>query len=254
MHEPSLDIYSALAHDLLMGRTINTSLFGQLELPSVPENIAMVVMAGPVFKSDICGAAGTRNLSFQIQKAAADSGVQAILLYQEDVPGGQASGMAELSRSISEAKQKKPVIGVVSGMSASAGYHALSSCTEAYAMNESDMIGCIGAMAKMRNPKLVKEGSEEIIEVYSDLSPDKNKEFATPDSIRESILNPLAEQFHRTVLAGRGDKLKLKKENVLSGKLYYAQAATTNGLIDGIIPMQKIIQRANFLITKRNSK
>lgn len=254
MHQPSVEIYSALAYELLSGKTINTSLFGQLELPDVPENIAMIVMAGPVFKSDICGAAGTRNISFQIEKAAADSSIQAIILYQEDVPGGQATGMQELSRAITTAKAKKPVIGIVSGMSASAGYHAIASTTEAYALNESDLIGCIGVMAKMRNPKTVDASKESFIEVYSDLSPDKNQEFSSPENLKQSLLNPLAELFHRNVMGGRGSKLKLKKENVLSGKTYLAESAVEHGLIDGIMPMNKIIGRANFLSKKRNTK
>lgn len=41
-------MYSQLAHDVLAGKKIDVGLFGELELPSVPDNVALVTMAGPL--------------------------------------------------------------------------------------------------------------------------------------------------------------------------------------------------------------
>jgi ClpP class serine protease len=254
MHAGSVELYSRYAHDLLAGREISTGLFSSLQLPEVPPNIAMVSMVGPLMKSDVCNAKGSRSLMMEMQQAANDPTIDAIIFLSEACPGGQVSGTQELGDAVRMANAKKPVIGVVSDMACSAAVWALSPSQEIYSTSATAMVGCIGVVAQMRNPKKVDAENADIIEVYSDLSPDKNAEYRSVDMYKENILNPIAQLFHETVLAGRGDKLKLSKENVLSGKTYLAKQATEYGLIDGVMPFSKIIARANFLSKKRNQK
>ncbi len=255
MHEASVQFYSQLAHDILAGKEIPVGLFGSLQLPDVPENIALVTMAGVLTKSDVCGSTGSRSLAKQMAAAANSSSIDAIILLSESCPGGQVDGTQELSNAVIEAKKRKPVIGAISGMACSAGYWGISSCTEAYSQSETDIIGCIGVVARMRNPKKVDEANADLIEVYSDLSPDKNIEGRDANAYKTQTLNPLAEVFHDAVMAGRGDRLKLKKENVLSGKTYIAKQAAAYGMIDGVMSMNKIVARAMYLArTKKTRK
>jgi ClpP class serine protease len=252
MHEASLEAYSAIALDYLSGKTIPQGLFGELQLPNVPDSVAMIVMAGPLTKSDICGSQGSRSLALQMQAAAANPDIKTILVLAEDCPGGQVSGTQELGNAILAAKEKKPVIGAISGMACSAGIWALACCDEIYALSETDLVGCIGVVARMRNPKKAEAENKDILEVYSDLSPDKNIESRDAQAHKENVLNPIAEAFHKTVIAGRGDRLKLTKENVLSGKTYVASNAAAAGLIDGILPMNRILGRANIIRNKKS--
>jgi ClpP class serine protease len=254
IHEPAVHLYAQMAHDVLAGKKIDTSLFGELELPEVPENVALVTIAGPLTKSDICGSAGSRTLSKQMLSAANNPDIASIILLSESCPGGQVDGIEEFGNSIIAAKKKKPVLGAISGMSCSGGVWLQVLTNEWYATSQTDMVGCIGVMAKMKNPKKVDAENADIVEVYSDLSPDKNIEDRDANAYKQQRLNPVAELFHNTVMAGRGDRLKLKKENVLSGKTYMAAAAEENGLIDGVMPFNKIVARSLFLARTQKQK
>lgn len=242
MHTESVDRFAAIGADILAGRVIDTSFFGTLELPDVPKNVAMVVMNGPLAKSDVCDAEGSATLAKQVKAAAENSSINAIIVLSENCPGGSVDGTEALGLAVKAAAAQKPVYGMVSGMACSAAYWVLSQCTAVYATSNTDVIGCIGAMARLRNPKANK--SEDFIEVYSDLSPDKNAEFKDADTYKKQFLNPMSQLFHDAVMSGRQGKLNLKKENVLSGKTYIAQAALSYGLIDGIMSKEDIIAMA----------
>jgi len=220
-----VDLYSSAARDYLAGITISTDLFSKLAMPSTPENVALIPMAGVLTKADICGGLGSRSLTNMVEAAAVDPAIS----------------------SIARVNKIKPVMGAISGMACSAATWILTQCQEIFATSSTDLVGCIGVMARMRNPKSVQEGEADYITIYSDLSPDKNKEFNDPDKLRESYLNPVAKIFQHDVLAGRGDRLQTAKENVLTGKTYIAGQAQKAGLIDGILPIEKIISRSLFL-------
>ena len=252
-----LDFYAALASDLLMGKEVATGFFSSLALPDMPNNIALVVMNGPLTKSDVCGSMGSRTLTNQVNEAAANKAIAAIIVLSENCPGGQVDGSKTFSDAIANAAKIKPVIGAVSGMACSAAIMALVSCTDIFATSETDMIGCIGTMARLKNPKNAKEG--DTIDIISDLSPDKNSEFKDAALLKAAYLNPVTEVFHNTVLAGRGNRLKLDKENVLSGKTYIATHAQQHGLIDGIMSMENVIAYAqtsatNIQLIKKQNK
>lgn len=251
MHAESVELFARMGFDLLAGREVATGFFSSLELPDVPQNIALVPIVGPMFKSDVCQSQGSRSLTKMVNAAAADNSIDGIIILSESCPGGQVDGSEELANAITAAGKKKPVIGAISGMACSAGYRQIAACTEAYAQSVTDIVGCIGVVGRMKNPKSANAENEDVVEVYSDLSPDKNGEFRDVETYKQNILNPMAKAFHDGVIAGRGDRLKLSKENVLSGKVYLAQSAKEFGLIDGVMPMNKIIARINFLSKKR---
>jgi len=245
----SMDQYLHVARQILAGETISTGFFSSLKLPDVPKNISLITMAGVLTKADICGGAGTATLTRMIEASASDKSIEAIFILSENCPGGQVDGTETLAGAIAMARTKKPVYGIVSGMVCSAGYWALSQCDKIYATSTTDMIGCVGTVARMKNPKATAD--EEFVEVYSDLSPDKGGEFRDAQTFRDHILNPMSEAFHKGVTSGRGDRLKMDKENVLSGKIYLVPAAKKWGLIDGIASFNNIIGMAQADIKKQ---
>ena len=238
----AINAYAQIARNVLMGNSIDVGFFGSLSLPHIPNNVSLVVMNGPLSKADICGAEGSRTLANKINEAAANSAIDAILVLSENCPGGQVDGTQLLADAIAAAKTQKPVYGAVSGMACSAAYFAISQCTQIFATSSTDIIGCIGTMATVRNPKSAAD--EDFIEIVSDYSPDKNKEFADPKKLKTAYLNPVTTIFHNYVKNGRGTNLKLDKENVLSGAIYISDAALENGLIDGVMPFEQIIEMA----------
>lgn len=247
MHQPSVEVYAAMAAEYLGGREIPTGFFSSLKLPDVPDNVALIPIAGALTKSDVCGWSGTRSLGMQIEQAANNKKVEAIILMFENCPGGQVDGTQTMAEIVAAAKSKKPVIGAVSGMCASAGVWISSQCTETFATAGTDFIGCIGVMTKMKNPSRTDAKANDYVEVISDFSPDKNAEYKDISLLKEQHINPLAKIFQEAVKDGRGSKLKLSKENVLSGKTYIASQAKEFGLIDGIMPFDKIVKRSLML-------
>lgn len=247
MHEPSVEMYSLVVADYLAGKEISTGFFSSLQLPDVPNNVALIPIAGVLTKSDICGGKGTRSLSFDLNAAAGNSKIESIILLFENCPGGQVDGTDELAQAVVNAKKKKPVMGAISGMCCSAGVWINSHTTETYATSLTDQIGCIGVMGRVMNPDKADKKPADYIEIISDLSPDKNQDMKDANVRKEQLINPLCKIFHDNVMAGRGDKLKLSKENVLSGKTYLAGPAKEFGLIDGIMPFNKIVNRSLHL-------
>lgn len=244
MHEPSVEMYSIVVADYLTGKEISTGFFSSLQLPDVPNNVALIPIAGVLTKSDICGGKGSRSLAFDIAAAAADSKKESIILLFENCPGGQVDGTEELAQAVINAKKKKPVMSAISGMCCSAGVWVNSHATESYATALTDTIGCIGVIGTIRNPDQADKKPADYIQVISNLSPDKNAEYKDAEKYREQMVDPVCKIFHDNVMAGRGDKLKLSKENVLSGKTYLAGPAKEFGLIDGIMPFNKIVNRS----------
>ncbi len=249
MTESSIQAYAELAKEYLAGNVISTGLFSKLTIPDVPDNIALIPINGAMTKADICGGMGTRSLSEALSQAAADPSKSSIILYWESVPGGQVDGTQIFADAIKAAAEKKPVLSAISGLMASAGVWVGSQSTEIYATSMTDQIGCIGVLARLRNPA---KANDDIIDVVSDLSPDKNAEFKDVQILKDMYLNPVAQLFQDAVKAGRGDKLKAG-DKVLTGGTFIASEAKKNGLIDGIMPFEKIVQRANYLAKKQNS-
>lgn len=248
MNESFIQAYANAAKEYLAGKEISTGFFSKLTLPDVPDNVALIPVNGAMTKADVCSGFGTRSLTEQLNQAAADPSKNSIILYFETVPGGQVDGTEVFADAIKAASDKKPVISAVSGMCCSAGVWAASQSTEIFATSATDQIGCIGVLARLNNPETA---SKDVIEVVSDLSPDKNAEFKDFQILKDMYLNPVALLFQNAVKAGRGDRLK-DGEKVLTGGTFIAAEAKKNGLIDGVMSFEKIVQRANYLAKKQN--
>lgn len=250
LDEASVNMLFQAAMDHLAGKTISAGLFSKISLPDVPDNIALIPVNGVMSKADICGGMGTRSIANMVNEAGADKSKTAVIMFFESVPGGQVDGTEELANAISTVNKTKPVISVVSGLCASAGVWAASGSSEIYCLNNTDMYGCIGTMTRIQK-KSEADASYEV--VYSDLSPDKNAEGRSQDVMKANVLNPTAKLFHDAVIKGRGDRLNMDGEGVLTGATFIASKAKKNGLIDGIMPFGKVVQRANYLSKKQNT-
>lgn len=244
VREDVLEHFTDIANKFLAGQTLPTGFFSQLQLPDVPTNMALIPINGLMTKADTCGNPGTASIASQIALAANDKTKDSILLYFENVPGGQVDGTEHLANTIAQAKSTKPVLAIISGMACSAGVWAASQCSEVYATSQTDQVGCIGVVAKLN------KGADKGVEyVYSDLSPNKNAEFRDNNLLKENYLNPVAQLFQNQVVQGRGGKIKADSP-ILSGDTLIAAQAQKQGLIDGIMPFAQIVKRANYLSKK----
>lgn len=168
-----------------------------------------------------------------VREAAADPSVMGIIILM-DTPGGQVNGTMELARTVAEAGKKKPVAAVVDGLCASAGYWVASASQRIFCANDTVEIGSIGVMTSFMDirPALEKEGVK-FHEVYSSLSPDKNRMEndllqGKYGEYREKVLDPLAKLFIQYVQAHRPQV----KDEALTGSVYFPAEAIRAGLAD----------------------
>lgn len=221
-----------------------------------PSSIAVIPVQGPIMKNDSCGDAGTMTMAQWVREAAANPNVSAIVM-KVDSPGGTVAGTQTLSDAIAEAKLQKPVVTFVEeGMMASAAYWVGSGANEIVASQSTDQIGSIGVYTTMFDLKeyYAKDGIK-IEDVYSSISTQKNEDhrhFAatgTPSPKLIEGLDFIANKFIGVVKANRGSKINIENGDPFKGRLFNAEEAVANGLIDSIGNFNHALTRAMELAT-----
>ena len=210
------------------------------------KTVAIVSIRGAITKADqYCGPKGTMSINKQIKALGKNPQVAAIVI-DMDTPGGQASFLDTLSKTIKSTKKKKPVLTYYSGLCASAGYYIASSCTEIYAAEQTDVVGSIGTMVTFFDfSEQLKAKGIKLHEVYATQSTNKNKMFANAINgdyklLKEQMLDPFAQNFIDTVKANRS----IKNEEVFTGNTYMSTKAIEYNLIDGVKSFEEVIDRA----------
>jgi ClpP class serine protease len=219
--------------------------------------IAMIPVTGPLMKSDFCGDFGTQSLKTMVQLASQAKSVETIVFVM-DTPGGTVDGTEVFAKAIKESAKR--TVALVSGQCCSAGYWVASSADELYATAETDIIGSIGTMMSwMDYSKAMEERGIVERQVYATRSKDKNGAFNEAKSGNDKLLiseflDPMNNVFLKTVQENRMGKIDLKKEDVLTGKTYIGVANIENGLIDGIMSVESLMDKLLTSKSNNNSK
>ena len=102
-------------------------------------------------------------------------------------------------------------------------------------------------MAQMYRP------AENVITVYAEESPDKNREYreALSGNIKpaQQSLSPIVAEFQKAVSIGRPN-LKKNTPGILSGAMFNAHEATDAGLINGMSSLEDCIQNVFIRASK----
>lgn len=217
------------------------------------KKIAIIPLHGSMIKYGTACAYGADEIAAAIDDAANDSQVTGLVL-DIDSGGGAVDAIAPLVDAIQRAQgMGKPVVASCD-LCASAAYYVACHCDEIMANNTiSAEFGSIGVM--MSFPDYAKYYEKEGIKVhtiYSNLSEYKNQPFELAkegkyELIKAEQLDPLARKFQNAVKTRREGKLDEKVEGILSGKVFFAEDALKNGLIDSIGSEQKAIDRCREL-------
>lgn len=227
------------------------------DLSMLPQgSIAMVTMAGPITKyGDIC-AYGSVDYEQLIARLGRAENVAGIIL-NIDGPGGEAAGTASLAETIKSVTDKKPVIGFINdGIAASAHMWIISACTEIFVTQKTDMVGSIGVYTTIADWLAYYESQGlPVKEIYAPQSTDKNKNYY--DALQgdtkgiEEELKILAQEFINTVAKNRAGKIQ--GTDWQTGKMFYANDAIKNGLIDGIKTFDQVVRRMDKLISQQQN-
>ena len=205
-------------------------------------NIAVIPVTGTIvryssFFTEICGGVSTEMLSRDLNTALNDESVETIV-FNIDSPGGEASGVAELSEMIKEAREKKKVVAYVDDMAASAGYWIASAASEIHA-SKTSMVGSIGVVFTLRE----KTGSG--IEIVSNVSPRKRPDISTAEGISQiqAWADKLGDIFVDSVALNRGVSSDTVLEKFGQGDMLVGREALEAGMVDSITTFEALIAK-----------
>lgn len=180
----------------------------------------------------------------QLKRAAAHADVKSILL-DLHTPGGEAIGAFETAAMVREIAQSKPVVAVVNGMAASAGYAIASGATE-IVTTETGMSGSIGVvmMHADYSKYLEKEGINPTLIFAGDHKVDGHPFGPLPDTVKADIqseIDAFYAAFLNTVAAGRGERLTADAARATQARTYIGPAAVAVGLADRVGTFESVL-------------
>ena len=179
-------------------------------------------------------------LAFQINMAAADSGIAAIALVI-DSPGGDVKGLSTLCESIKLARNFKRVFAYCDDLTASAAFRIASCCDQIFANSES-VIGSIGTYVFLLDlsQSFGRAGIKPIL-----IKAGEYKGMGAPgteiDEKQQAEMQRLVDQanlpFLQDVKAGRRSMSDAQFKQVWNGRVFYSSDALNLKLIDGIMSL-----------------
>jgi signal peptide peptidase SppA len=172
--------------------------------------------------------------------------VSAIII-DVDSPGGQASGIAELSRQIYEARGKKPIVAVANHFMASAAYWIASAADE-IVVTPSGEVGSIGVFTVHEDihEALAQEGVKVSIIKEGRYKAEGNPYEPLTAEARDAIqarVREVYDAFVDAVARNRGVDAAAVRNGFGEGRMVSAYQAVTLGMADQVGTLDETIAR-----------
>ncbi len=196
--------------------------------------------------TEMSGMTSTETVGRLVDDAAADAGVEAIVL-DVDSPGGSVFGVAELAAKIATAGQSKRVIAVANSLAASAAYWVASAATE-LVVTPGGMVGSIGVytMHVDRSEELRQAGRVVTLVAAGERKVAGN-EFGPLDSLgrseMEGTVQGYYDQFVKAVARGRKVTQTAVREGFGKGGMLLAEASVKEGMADRVGTLDEVLGR-----------
>jgi signal peptide peptidase SppA len=192
------------------------------------------------------GGTGADDIGRAIDAAMADDTVGQILM-QFGTPGGSVFGIQELGDKIRSARADKPIIGLADSMAASAGYWALSQCSEVY-VTPGGVVGSIGVYTAHED---VSKALDEAGISITFISAGKYKVEGNPTeplsdearSAMQSQVDAYYAKFTQAVAKGRGVPVDKVRSDFGQGRLLMADDALAAGMVDGVMSFDQLVRK-----------
>lgn len=155
---------------------------------------------------------------------ARDSAVIRAVVLLIDSPGGEATISQELYLSTTELAGRKPVVAAIGQVGASGAYHLAVAAWPIY-VQPASLVGSIGVIASVPEPVALREDRLTTGPLKGGTA--KHREFVR-------MLELLRRSFVEVVVAHRGEALKLRPEELSSGRVFLGIEAVQLGLADAI--------------------
>lgn len=207
---------------------------GQIGSQSVP-SVAVIDIHGEIQTGGLNDADHVNPL---IDKACADHNVKRILL-DINSPGGSPTEAERIVSEIAHCKslhKDKPIDALVESMAASAGYMIAMHTDRIYA-NKYAVVGSIGALITYFDASDLAHRLGINQEIFRSM-PLKGgpsmwtKTSAEDAAINDEMVKAMGTDFLNDVVKSRGDKLKVDRDTLFSGRIWTSDQALAMGLID----------------------
>lgn len=262
IHNSSTEMQAALDEETpkLYNRAGDMVAVHNMEEPldSTPRGSVFVMpFKEVIMKYDGMCSWGTETKAKMLLEADKDPGIVGHLL-DPDSGGGAGDAVPYISDVINNLA--KPVVTYAgNAISASATYGIISNSDEIYLSYPTDQLGSLGTYVTLRDFKtyLEKKHKMPVHEIYATKSTKKNKPFLDAlqgdyESIKRDYLDPFNEAFLNMITTNRPQLLE-GDEDVLKGKVYFADAAIDTGLADGFKSFNECIERVYELAEQKQT-
>lgn len=207
--------------------------------------IAHIRLSGAMFLEDGLCHYGMNTFAQNLRMLGSLKGIKGVVL-SVNSGGGEALAGQKLHSAVMEFG--KPLVAHVE-MAGSAAYMGILGADRIIGEGTMSSAGSIGALASI-NKESVKFLAENYEDIYSDLSPGKNKSFrdymdGDISGIKE-MLNRSAADFQAKVRQSR--PIGYKEKETLEGGMFYGLDAKKRGLIDQIGGFSFAVSQLNKLI------
>ena len=191
----------------------------------------------------------TRGLTLMMRdmlmQAADNEDVIAHVIYCR-TPGGAASGLNDINKAFSYIRSKgQKVYMFCDGDLKSFGVFAGAKCDGVYAFNENDEIGSIGlvfSIASVPSGAVNAITQEKYVEIYPDLSSEKNDLTRAVDDDNEEYLRAHANEYLKELLDElKKDRPSIKEEQMHGGT--YKMKDVVGTIIDGICTLPELCEK-----------
>lgn len=218
-----------------------------IALPLVIGILASMTLPRPVIGiirlNDAIYAYTAQALNAQIEYARRHPEVRAVVIVL-DSPGGTVTDTEAVYMELTRLRTKKPVVSAVNSMAASGAYY-LAVNTDAILAKPSSLVGNVGVIGYLPPTPFI---FEEIIST----GPYKLWGFPRDSQMRQ--IEMIKQGFREAVALGRGDRLQVPMETILTGQIWSGIEAARLGVIDELGSESDAVQRAARLARIRNYK
>lgn len=211
-------------------------------------SVAVIPVIGPIYSKGnyVWRGSSVNVIAKDFTSALDDTSVTAIVLNIHS-PGGEITGVHELSKMIFDARGKKPIIAYVYGLGASAAYWIGSGASK-IVIAETAEVGSIGVVSVYVDfSKFDEKMGIKEYEIVSSQSPKKRLTPATEEGKAETqrIVDELADVFVSSVAKNRGVTTDVVLEKFGQGSVLIGQSAVDAGLADEIGSLESVLASLN---------
>jgi ClpP class serine protease len=226
-------------------------------LSGTEKKVVVLDFKQPVVKFSTYDWLGTQAYISILETLKIDPAVVGVLI-DTDSGGGQVYGTPEFYDVIKSFAEVKTIGFYTNGYMCSGAYYFAAGGTFIMANKRADAIGSIGGYSTMINYNgMLEKYGAKVHTLYSDLSPDKNKEHrgvmdGTDEGGKEYIkieLNPMVLTFHADMKSARPQL----NEEVFKGGTWTGDQALEMGLIDFNGSLQDAVNKVFELSNTGNS-